>query len=292
MFRVAQVAAILGFLSLGTLPFTLSHEASAQSTRTVTASARCLEAGASRQPEVAVTLTNQSGGPVTVSYVHGFTTGQVFAPVMRMVDPESMAPVVVQDGETTTITAPWDDLGDAAGSLGGALVVTSAGALVPGCSDRPVDADARQLGPMPATDDEARRKAIASTVQMLGQLESWRAYPALYQLLHPDAQAEVSFAALACWYAGQFGLPGDPLEMMVFGSTVDSIDFGPWTWAVTGESYADAAEVVYTTKVGTIAAAEETTATMHLVAADGQWRWFFGTSPESLAAMPTDCGLA
>jgi hypothetical protein len=77
----------------------------------------------------------------------------------------------------------------------------------------------------------------------------------------------------------------------VFGNTVDDIAFGPWTWVMTGQSFPDAAAVDYTSKVGTVAAAEEITSMMHLVEADGQWRWFFGTSREALDTLPSDCEL-
>jgi hypothetical protein len=265
--------------------------ARAQTARSVTASARCIDAGAGGQPEVEVTLTNQTGEALTVSYVHGFTTSQVFVPMMRMEEPDSSTAVVIADGTTETVRAPWDDLGDLPGYIGGALVVTNMGALVPVCSERAVDADEIMLGPAPASDEEARQEAVTIAVQTLGRLESWRAYPALYQLLHPDAQAEAPFTALACWYAAQYGLPDEPLTTLVFGNDVDAVAFGPWTWGVTGETYPDAATVDYRQEVGTIVDVDEVASTMHLVEADGQWRWFFGASEEALAALPVDCDL-
>jgi hypothetical protein len=269
----------------------LTPGAAAQSPRMVSASARCFDAGTSGQPEVEVTVTNQTGKPLTVSYVHGFTTSQAFVPMVRTEAPAPFAPVVVADGATETLRAPWDDLGDPPGYIGGALVVTSAGALVPGCSDRPVDADERLLGPAPTSDEEARQEAASIAVQTLGQLESWRAYPALYLLLHPDAQTEVPFATLACWYAEQYGVSEDPLVTLVFANEVDSVTFDSWTWAVNGTTYPLAAEVEYRQTSGTIAKSAEVAATLHLVEVDGQWRWFFGESQEALTALPTDCDL-
>jgi hypothetical protein len=288
----ARLGAFVGLIALLVATFCLPLQATAQSPRTVTASARCLDAGAGGQPEVEVTLTNQTGESVTVSYVHGFTTSQAFVPLMRTEAPGTVAPMVVADGDTQTLRAPWDDLGDPPGFIGGALVVTSAGALVPLCSERPVDADELQLGPAPASDEAAREEAVRIAVETLGRLESWRAYPALYQLLHPDAQAEVPFAAMACWYAERYGLPSDPQRTLVFDNVVDHVEFGPWTWAVTGETYPNAAAVAYRQKIGTIAQAEEVETSFHLVEADGQWRWFFGVSREALDALPTDCELS
>lgn len=291
MIRCTRLVSFLGLAAVLVASHGLAPVTTAQPARSVTASARCVDAGTGGQPEVEVTLTNRTGGPLTVSDVHGFTTSQAFAPMMRMEDPGTIPPVVLADGETRTLRGPWDDLGDPPGYFGAALVTTSAGALVPMCSERAADGDELQLGPAPTSDQAAREEAVAIAVQTLGSLESWRAYPALYQLLHPDARAEVPFAALACWYAAQYGLPGTPQRTLVFENAVDDITFGPWIWAVTGQTYADTAAVAYRQKVGTIAAVDEVPTSMHLVEADGQWRWFFGTSAEALAALPTDCEL-
>jgi hypothetical protein len=129
-------------------------------------------------------------------------------------------------------------------------------------------------------------------VETLGQLESWRAYPALYQLLHPDAQAAVPFEAMACWYAERYGLPSDPLVTLVFDNAVDAVSFAPWTWQVSGATYPNAAAVDYRQTVGTIVQSEEVATSFHLVEVDGQWRWFFGVSRDALAALPTTCDLS
>jgi hypothetical protein len=283
--------AILVIVTLLASSLWLPYLGSAQSARVVTASARCVDAGSGQLPEVIVSLTNQTGAPLTVSYTHGFTTTQAFDILMQTAYAGDVSPIVMQNGETRTLRAKWDDLRQGPGSFGAALVVTNAGALVPLCSDRPVDADQILLGPAPVSVDEARREAVQIATQMLGQLESWRAYPALYQLLHPNARAEVPFAALACWYAERYGLPGEPRRTMVFGYAVDDIAFGSWTWAVTGQTYPDAAAVAYREKIGTIAATEEVPSSMHLVEAGGQWRWFFGISRAGLDALPADCQL-
>lgn len=269
----------------------LPHLGSAQSARVVTASARCQDAGSGLLPEVEVSLTNQTGAPLTVSYIHGFTTTQAFDVLMRTAYAGDVPPNIIPDGETRTLRGEWDDLREGPGYFGAALVVTSAGALVPLCSDRPADADQILLGPTPVSAEEARREAVETTAHMLGQLESWRAYPALYQLLHPDARAEVPFAAVACWYAERYGLPGEPQQTMVFGYEVDTITFGSWTWAVTGQTYPAAAAVAYRETIGTIASTEEVPTSMHLVEAGGQWRWFFGVTRTALDALPTDCQL-
>jgi hypothetical protein len=292
MARCTRLVSALGLALLLAATLAQSSPGGAQATRIVTASARCLDAGTGEEPQVEVTLTNQSGRPLTVSYVHGYTSPQVFIPMMRAVAPEDSPPVVVPDGETRVLTAPWDDLGDPPGFLGGALVVTSAGALVPACSDRPVDADELLLGPAPQSAAEERVEDVTIAVQTIGRLESWRAYSALYELLHPDARAEVPFAVMACWYAAQYGLSTDPLLKLIFRNTVDEVSFGPWTWTVTGETYPDVAAVAFRQMVGTITDSEEIASAMHLVESEGQWRWFFGASQEALADLSPDCDLA
>ena len=44
-------------------------------------------------------------------------------------------------------------------------------------------------------------------------------------------------------------------------------------------------------RIGTIVESEVMATSMHLVEANVQWRWFFGTSGDVLAALPTDCDL-
>src|SRR5262245_31463748 len=95
--------------------------------RNVTASVTCDDGGA--QPEVHVTIANQTGAPLQVSYVHGFTTPQATAILMRMVDPGKVRTSVVPANGSRTLSAPWDDLRDGEGYTGGALVVTSLGVL-------------------------------------------------------------------------------------------------------------------------------------------------------------------
>jgi hypothetical protein len=258
--------------------------------RTITASARCLEATADDEPTVEVTIVNRTGASVRVGYVHGFTTPQVFSVLQNVVDPGRGNDVTIKDRETRILSAPWDDLRDGAGYFGAALVVTSAGVLVPGCSDRPADADTLTLGPAPGSSSALKREQVEIAARMIGQLESWRAYPALYSLLHPDAQEEVPFAAVACWYAGEYGLPGTPDNHIVRSTEPTDVTFGPWTYGVTGETY-DAAEVTYRQKIGSMVSSDTVETVAHLVKEGGLWRWFFGANAEAVAALPTDCDL-
>jgi hypothetical protein len=272
---------------LGLVPATVGGAAPA---RTVTASARCLATSGANPATVEVTIANRSGDSIRVGYVHGFTTPQAFSVLMRTVDPGPVKGVTIQDGATQTVRAAWDDVREGEGYFGAALVVTSAGVLVPTCGDRAADADTLTLGPAPDSPSAAKREQVEIAARMIGQLESWRAYPALYSLLHPDAQAVVPFAAVACWYAGQYGLPGTADDHVVRSTEITGVTFDRWVYPVTSKPY-DAAAVAYRQEIGSVVKSETVDGTEHLVKKDGLWRWFFGTDPDSVANLTTECDL-
>ena len=210
---------------------------------------------------------------------------------MRMVDPGEVQTSIVPADGSRALSAPWDDLRDGEGYAGGALVVTNLGLLMPTCGDRPEDADRLTLRRAPSTTNGARREAVRIAAETLGQLETWRAYPALYALLHSDVRAEVPFRAVACWYAERYGLPETPAYPGPFSVKVRHVHFGAWTWSVTGKGFPDAAEVTYRQQVGTVGKTEPVDGVEHLAFADSQWRWFFGVDPEDVTNQPTDCDL-
>ncbi|MGH2551261.1 MAG: hypothetical protein ACRDHN_17885, partial [Thermomicrobiales bacterium] len=114
--------------------------------------------------------------------------------------------------------------------------------------------------------------------------------PALYALLHPDAQAVVSFEAVSCWYVDQYGLP-DSWKASVFSTNVQKITLGEWTYAVTGDTYDTAAEVTFSQKIGTLSKSSLVDGVEHLVPFEGQYRWFFGLDAAAVAAQPDTCDL-
>jgi len=251
----------------------------------VTATADCVPVTQVDEGSIEVTIHNEAGMPVAVSYVEAFITGQAFSPEWSMQDPGATRTRTVEDGDRLTITVTWNDL-PRDGEFGAALVVTSAGILMPGCDGREVGLN-RPLGA--DADSEEARAAIAA--ETIGALEMWRAYPALYALLHPDAQELIPFGTIACWYADQFGIPSDWKDG-VFNTTVLDVTFNPWTWSVNGEEYADAAAITYEQEVGTMARTDTVESSMHLVPVKGQYRWFFGGSLDDIEALPTTCDLS
>ena len=185
------------------LPLAGSPALAQTSGRTVTATARCVEWSKSAPAHVEVVLTNNSGLPISLSYLHGWTTSEALNPTFLMRDPGETVSQSIQDGDTLVVQAPWDDLRRHEGDIGMAIVITSTGVLMPICDGREAGLE-RPLGPKPTNGQEAVTELATIAAETIGVLETWRAYPALYALLHPDAQAEVSFRKVACWYAGQY----------------------------------------------------------------------------------------
>ena len=93
-------------------------------------------------------------------------------------------------------------------------------------------------------------------------------FDALYDQLHPDAQAVVPRSAVVGWYETDFAPQGmGPIE-------VTDVRFVDWTWPVTGKTYGNTAEVSYRQQRADGTWIEDV---VRLVRDDqGVWRWFFG----------------
>ena len=269
----------------------LAAPVSAQGNRIVSAMASCEPSDAGQGATVTVRVRNNSGIPLRVLYVEGFSSPQALRVETDFEPPAEteLLSALIEDGESAQVVGEWDEPQVEQGYVGGAIVVTALGVLLPICSDRPVDGDELSFsGPAPETDEEVAEAEATAMAGTLGWLESWRAYSALYVLLHPDVQKLVSFDAMACFYVADFGTAREPTETIIFTTEVTRLSFGPWTWGGNGETYA-AAEYDYVQKIGDIVDSEEVTGTAHLVQADGAWRWFFGANPESIATLNDSC---
>jgi hypothetical protein len=287
---MTRLLGVLAFALAAALGPLAAAPAAATEVRTVTASARCIEADGDDPARVEAIIENQSGLPITLSYVHGFTTGRALSPRFLQTDPGPQPVYTIEHNDRMIVYAGWDDLRRSAGDVGGAVVVTSGGVLLPLCGERTEAQLTEPLPRLPRTSREAEEQAATLAMLAIGWLEGWHAYPALYAIMHPDAQAEVPFEAMACWYVDTYGLPGRANDKTVFRTDVTEVAFGDWEWAVNGETYL-AAAVSYRQEVGTAAEQEEIEGTAHLVEEDGQYRWFFGISRASLDAQRTDCDL-
>ncbi len=120
--------------------------------------------------------------------------------------------------------------------------------------------------PRPTLAQDPGADAAQAAVE-LSRLEAEGDYEALYDRMHPDAQAVVPRETVVGWYEAESA----PLGPGVI--TVLSVRFIDWTWAVTGATYPGTAEVTFSQPYanGTV-----TEGVLRLVESGGEWQWFFG----------------
>jgi hypothetical protein len=117
-----------------------------------------------------------------------------------------------------------------------------------------------RLGPDP--------EAAMATAEELARLEAAGAFDALYDRMHPDAQAIVPRAAVVGWYEDVFA----PREPVAAGAI--KVRFVEWRWPVTGVAYPETAEVTYWQRFADEPVVRDA---VRLVEVErGEWRWFFG----------------
>jgi len=101
----------------------------------------------------------------------------------------------------------------------------------------------------------------------LSILESQGKWDALYDEMHPDAQAIIPRSAVVGWYANEYG-PLGPGYI-----TVTNVAYVSWTWEVTGKTYPETAEISFTQP---FANGDVVTDVVRLVWTGERWSWFFG----------------
>ena len=130
-------------------------------------------------------------------------------------------------------------------------------------------------GPVAAQATARDRARAASAAEEILQLAVDRNFNAMYDRIHPDAHAAVPRAAALGAFADIYA-DAQPGPAQVVGAELVS-----WTWPVTGQTYDRAAAIAfvqpYVDPNGQEAWLEDT---MYLVEHQGEWRWFFGSSPE------------
>lgn len=235
-----------------------------------------------------ITVDNQFWNSIAVRYVAAFS-GPV-NPYFFWTESDTDPGTRIDKGawraiEATVMESPTR----VSGPVVGAMIVTTAGVLMPTC-DGGYSALMDDPGDTPADIVDANRILDTAAMMTIGRLESLRAWDALYALLHPDVQAHVPPAALACWYADQYGTRDAPKES-VQSTTVDAITAVPeWEWIAGGITYRQAIQVDYTQTIGTLMDSHEESGTMHFVEIDGEPYWFFGNRVNSLNHLDTECG--
>jgi hypothetical protein len=111
-------------------------------------------------------------------------------------------------------------------------------------------------------------QAASIAAYELSVMESQGDFNGLYDRIHPDAHAVVPRAAAVGWFEEDFAPRGPGV------SVITGVEFGPWTWAVTGKTYPNTATVSFRQPFADGSTVEDV---VRLVQDDrGEWRWFFG----------------
>lgn len=121
-----------------------------------------------------------------------------------------------------------------------------------------------------ALEEDERVEDVTNAVELLGALEMTSDLHQLYDRLHPDVREVLSRSGLGSFYdSPEAVIPAEPVE-------VESVEFEPWTWPVTGEEYEEAATVTVRVRGDQGGEAVDERRELHLVEDGGSWRWFFG----------------
>lgn len=118
---------------------------------------------------------------------------------------------------------------------------------------------------------DAREASVSAAAIDISRAERAGDLLVLHDRLQPDVRLVVSRAALISWYSSTDAVipSGDP--------DVLSIEFGPWTWPVTGKTYQNVA-TVQLRQPGTRGGTDvEQLEVQHYWFDGTRWRWFFGS---------------
>jgi hypothetical protein len=267
--RVDDVSAEYSPVELGNLihiprvdlvaaPVQRQQQSGSEESRTVSARATCVDGS------VTVKIANRTRRTLYVAFARAQTGAT-----------DAREDVAIENGTDSSMVLSF-----AGGSVSdnGALVVTSAGQVLPRCGSS-VTID---LGPRPSTDADRRAEWPAIAARTISLLEVFGAYDALYALLHPDAKALVSPQQVACWYGEHLA------DSTTAEAEVVDVAFKPWNWGVNGENY-ESAEITYHQPYWVSGVREDRDGVEHLVLSGGQWRWFLGNDAGWLASLPSSC---
>lgn len=129
-----------------------------------------------------------------------------------------------------------------------------------------------------ATGNDAATQAAADAAATYLQLAEQGQFNALFDYLHPDAQAEVPRSVGLAVFEAIYG------QTRPSNAQVTDVEMGSWTWPVNGKTYDDAARVSYRQQFTRPDGERQTLdSVMYLVPFDGQYRWFFGNSRAYIA---------
>jgi hypothetical protein len=172
-------------------------------------------------------------------------------------------------------------------TLGLAAMVVSAfsadnggGAGPPPSLPAPTEAVSASADRPPGCTEGNKRDAeeAAERTREISVLEAARDFDALYDLMHPDAQAVLPREVVVGWYREDFR------DRRTAKATIFDVCFTEWTWAKTCKSYPNTAVVLFKQPFWVHDERQpdpDKPLTLHLVrSAPGDWRWFLGRTRE------------
>lgn len=121
------------------------------------------------------------------------------------------------------------------------------------------------------------RANAAATASEILRLAGERKFNAMYDYMHPDAMAIVPRSAAVGVFTDVY------TEAQAGQAQIVGVEMGPWTWGVTGQEYPYAAQISFIQPfIDENNQQEWLEDAMYLVNAGGEWRWFFGSSAETV----------
>ncbi len=135
------------------------------------------------------------------------------------------------------------------------------------------------------TEQELQNAALAA--QTILTMAGNREFNAMYDLMHPDAMAIVPRGVAVGVFNEIYGAMQAGMPAITGG------EIGQWTWGVTGHTYPTTAIVTFSQPYVQNGKTQTLTDTLNLVQdARGNWRWFFGSSPQFVQAAIAKYGLS
>jgi predicted metalloprotease len=127
----------------------------------------------------------------------------------------------------------------------------------------------------PERDVNRDRANAAATAGEILRMAGERKFNAMYDFMHPDAMAVVPRAAAVGVFTDVYQ------EAQAGQAQITGVEMGPWTWGVTGQEYPHAARISFIQPfVDENNQQSWLEDDLYLVESGGEWRWFFGSSPE------------
>jgi predicted metalloprotease len=129
----------------------------------------------------------------------------------------------------------------------------------------------------PQRDVNRDRANAAATAAEILRMASERKFNAMYDYMHPDAMAVVPRAAAVGTFTDVYE------EAQAGQAQITGVEMVPWTWGVTGQQYPYAAKISFVQPfVDENNEQSWLEDDIYLVEDGGEWRWFFGSSPQTV----------